>query len=262
MGGLTDFKDQACDKYTDQTNRAKNQLKRLHQKTRGPLNEVKNKLNNLKSKATTPIDELTDKLKKLNKDMMDKVPDLSNNDDLNALKKLCGKLNDLLDGSGSLDDAIKDVTDATQNLITNVLNDSADSLMKNVEEYAAGQAMNVLDELFGEAKIPNILGTLDPLLQCLNDMCPGSSTNEIVDELNTMQNEMGFTDDGNFDSGLIMDQVGMSNDKKTNLTSIDSVITQTKSDASTSVSKQVENLFNSEKKAKKNSVIGKISGYF
>jgi len=261
--GLIDLKDKMCDEYTEKTTRLSNQLSNIHKMTRGPYNELRNSLYDLKSKATTPINLLNSKLNSLESSMKAQVPDLLNNrQDLEVLMRKCTPFGDLMNGRGSLTDAIKSVVGATSDMLLGVVDDAADSLMKNVEEYASGKAMAALDTLFGEVKIPDVLGGLDPLINCLDGMCPGSRTSGIVDKINNIQNEIGFDDEGKFDSAAIMNKVGMPSDKQTNLTSINSLISKTASDAQSSASNQVNTLFKTIKKEAKAPFKGKLSSFF
>jgi len=260
---ITDFKNQMCNKYTTNTLRASRQLNNLHKLTRGPYNALRNTLFDLKSKPTTSAFILQQKLNVLSGEMQSQVPDLlSNKSDLARMAEACTPFKNLIDGKGSLTDAIGSVVDATNNLIQNVVLDAANTLMSNVEEYASGAAMSALDAMFGNIKIPDILGNLDPLLNCLDNMCPGHRTSQIIDQVNQIQSDMGFTDEGKFDAAKIMQEVGMPSDKQANLNSIGSIITDTTAKAQESASNQVSSLFSSIKKAKKSSVANKISSFF
>jgi len=261
--GLSEYRDQTCDQYTATTLKATRQLNNLHKLTRGPKNEVRKSLNKLKSQATTPVSELVRKLDVLKSGMKSKVPDFKNNKkDLLDMAKACTPFADLMNGKGSLTDATKSVVDATNNMVADVITGAADTLMSNVEEYTSGAAMAGMDSLFSELKIPQVLGTLDPLINCLDNMCPGSRTSAIVDELNDIQEEMGFDDEGAFDSAKMMQDVGMPADKTENLNSIDDMLINTVKEVQDDAASEVSDLFTSIKKAKKAPYVGKISSYF
>ena len=171
---LTDFKDQMCDQYTTSTIYAVSQLNNLHKITRGPYNNLRNSLYDLKSKPTTAAWLLNRKLGVLGGQMQSAVPDLSDVSTLKSMAAACTPFGDLMNGKGSLTDAIGSVVNATGNLMQNVITDASTTLMSGVEEYVSGAAMSVLDALFGNLKIPDILGDLDPLLNCIGNMCPGA----------------------------------------------------------------------------------------
>lgn len=260
---LTDFKNQMCDKYTTNTLRVSNQLNNLHKLTRGPFNELRNNLYELKSKPTTAVALLNSKLGTLSNQMKSQVPDLNNNiDDVKRMAAACTPFKNLMSGKGSLTDAIKSVVGATDDMVSGILTDAVNNLMNNVSEYTSGKAMSLLDDMFSNIKIPDILGNLDPLINCLDNMCPGSRTSSIVDEINQIQSDMGFTDEGKFDSAKIMRDVGMPSDKTTNLTNINSLISTTAAETKTSASNQVSTLFSRVKAQEKSPFIKKMSSFF
>jgi len=263
FAGLNGFKKEMCDKYTTSAEQAYNQLSRLNSATRGPMNEIKRNLNKLKSKATTPVNKLRSKLGDVASLTAKAIPDFSDENTLNSFIKKCTPLGDLMNGTGSLTDAIEAVKKSTQNLVDDMIFKIAmPSIMFDVPEFDIGFDMNGLDKLFVSFKIPDILGGLDGLIDCIEKLCPGVETQKVIRATNELQNTMGFTDNGLFDSQALMTNVGMPPDKIANLTTTDGALKAMGVSTQALSQKSVTDLFKREAAKKKLPFVGKISKYF
>jgi len=261
-GGLEGLRQEMCSKYQGETDTIYKQLRSIHTRIRGPINKLRQILEQLKLAVTTPIDELTNAIDEMGDQFDDIVPDFSDITELDKLIAACTPFGRLFDGQGNLQDAIDAVSDATLGLASDLINDATDTIMKNIEEYISAKAIDALDKMFKEFRIPKVIIEIDELINCISNMCPGDNTQSIIDKINNIQKEMYFTDTGTFDSARLMVEVGLSADKSYNVNLAKSSLDTFENNAISEASDRVTNVFESVEAIKKAPYIGKISSYF
>ena len=262
MGGLTDFVDKSCETYSDNAWNAYDQMRNLENTTRGPYNDASRRARKLLGGVPSPPGMVDSALSDLKNDVNSKVPDLSDADTLNEILKRCTPLKNLMDGAGSLNDALDYMGDMVSDLAGDAFDAAISGIMSAIPEFNASLDMLGCDDFFKNMKVPEFLGVLDGLLDCISNMCPGPSTDYLLDKALNLQDEMFFTDDGTFDRDRMLADVGVSPAQTANLTKLQDSMATIRADAITDIEGQVTTLFDNVKKAKKNKYLGKISSYF
>jgi len=262
MGGITNFVDKSCDTYTGYSYDAYKQLRGLGNLTRGPQNKASRGLRKIKGLVPSPSGAVDSALGELNIALDNAMPDLSDVDTLKDIVSKCTPLKNLLNGTGSLNDAVDFMGGMVGNIADDVFNDAIGSIFSSIKEYAS--SLNILDvgDLFGNLGLDKVLGGLDGLLDCISNMCPGPGTDDLIWATQQLQEEMMFTDDGKFDTDALLANVGISGDQKLNIENIEVQMADMRAKSEETMTKQVETIFEQVSAAKKNKYIGKISSYF
>jgi len=244
MSGLTGFIEKSCISYTDLTKNAYDQMRELENLTRGPFKDADRAARDILGSIPTPDNIIDSALGDLTNAVGDAIPDLSDVGTLIDILNRCTPLKNLFNGTGSLLDAVDYMSDMVSDIVGDVFDSALSTIMSAIPEFNVGLDSLGVGDFFDDLKVPDFLGVLDGLLNCISDMCPGQSTDDILSDVIKLQDDMFFTDIGSFDTEAMLTSVGVSTAQFDNVLKLQDSMGVIRNNAVTTVTNQVTDLFN------------------
>ena len=160
----------------------------------------------------------------------DNTPAIPNTDEIENMLKDCGLLSDnILSGKTSpaaaVGDFVKKAGDAVEDAIGKAL-----EAISNLLEAPAATIINAINDILDKIKVPDVLGALDGILNCLDAMC-GSDVSGKVDYVNTLASDMKIDDNGALDVDTLFSEAGIDQGQADNIKEIGTKIADAKSSA-------------------------------
>lgn len=207
---MFDMRDAVCDKMEDEFEKRMETLRKAQELAEGPFNALNDALDSI-----VPSDGFNDALNSI-----PDVPETDMREDVQNILVQCAFLSDLF---GDPTDLVRDAKDAALRLAKSLIN------ALDLPEISAAMLIDALKELFGinGLDLKSLLEAMDKILNCLTAIC-GRETQNKVDEMQGILDDLHITDTGEFDSGSLFSAKGLTGDVVNNMNSAQAKITSAK----------------------------------
>ncbi len=217
-------RDSLCNRMEDEFNNHMDTLRKARELARDGMNALNNAIDSL-----VPTDDFND--------LLNSVPDIGNVADQGVIDDLKNMIAQCtwLSGNMNFNDPTKILRGITGSMV-----DAAKALIGALAapEIGVAMLMDTLKELFGVngLNLKAVIEAMDKILNCLSAVC-GRETSGMVNEMQSIMDELHLTDSGELDSNGILSDKGVSGQVLTNVenaqtkikTAQDSIESQVKS---------------------------------
>lgn len=222
------FQDTYCEDLESQLDAGISSLTQAKATIDGALSEVDALLAIFDLLASSTAEQITNGIFDIQSAATDSIPLIPDASDMEDLINACTQFKVNFD-LGSPRGIAEDFANKAANALGTAIG-SAFDILTGLPEFAISELLNGIEDILSQIQIPDLLGLLDGILECLDQVC-GSDVSSEVDQIDDLLNGMSLDDSGLLDKSTIFSDSGISQDKIDDLTTIGDQIVSAKDDA-------------------------------
>lgn len=192
-----------------------------------PTKLLNKELGKLIGEPASSAQDLSDATNAIQSGVDENTPTIPDTSEMEDILQSCGIIEDnILSGKTSPAAAVGAFVSEAANAINRGVNDALDTI-SDLLEAPASFLVNAINDILKNIKIPDILSSLDGILDCLDSTCGGDVSGK-VDYVNNLMSDMKLNDSGLIDTDTIFTEAGISQDQMNNIGDVTTKITDAK----------------------------------
>jgi hypothetical protein len=173
-----------------------------------PVDAIRDLLDDIVGEAASAIGDIEDGLSDIFDAVLGTIPVVEGDDEWLAMMEACGLLEDTINAQSATNIA-SELLDNTLNASVNALTDQL-QLLESLVELPIATAINAVNRLLEELKVPDFLSSIDELFNCMDSICTGADLTNKIQYVDDLLDEMYVDDNGFLLDDRLMNDSGIS----------------------------------------------------
>lgn len=210
-----------------------------------PVEALRGMLDDIVGEAASVIDDINSGLNDIADAITDSIPSVEGTDEWTDMMAACGLLENEVKIQSPKNIA-SDLLNSTISSMTNALDAQLD-LLESIVEIPIATAINAINSILEELKVPDFLSSIDEFLECMDAICTDADLTDKVNYINNLLDDMYVDDNGFLLDQQLMNESGISQTQKDNITQAKADLLDTGDTAVNSATSAIESGVNSVK---------------